>query len=864
MAGLNIKLKDTQWIARKRIEASKPISPTGSAKWDTIYYWGTVRGAGLWQESNDNAILNDRGVQQIASPTQKGRTATQWRAAPSYVADRLWQWTYSWDNRYNQITRPTKLGIEDQIKQNNQGIINPQTPTDIPGIETPTTPTDEMYQGAFGVKKPTKGENMLAEAQAKKLEQEQKLRDEQNNLSIIEQTEYLKKSKEQQDYMEQQRALQEEQEKINEEQTKVQEDAQLKEASDSISRIRQNLGFIGGSNSVSQQALDSAGRQISNMSKMYADMKQLNELGGRARGVQSESIKNNFNRDMKLLQDDLDTKVDKVIQGAFNGIAAADMSGKLDTIEEVNAMRLKVLNAIDLDVAAVTKGEIQRREMLLWEYTQLLADEKERIKLSNTVNPEMSAMRGYYVDGNGEAFVDASTGLPIPMPVEAPYPPQFLKETGQLLTFWYDENWQIVANVQQVVDMPTQASDKTIKITNADWVEETYQFNVATGKYDIPVGNAQTLPWDTPMINAINQAVLNIKTGAQCGKFVNDVLQNAGYERLIGDSYESKVKAIQTIGEATQESDIWVGSMFTYAVDGSTNWHIGLVTGINGDGTINVMDYNYNGDEWQRVESVNIAEIMNRGGYVSKPIITWQTQGDTQQFSEAQVRQFKSYNGNSIPEEYKTAQQKQKFLDNYSQREQQNPTNLNKEDRVEVQKTIDNLATDPSYKAYETIKSKINSFTKIVTALENGTATAQDKQAFISDFAKVLDPTSVVREGEYAIAANYSQSKIDKMKQEVYNFFNTGWPLSDDAALLLSKGLARQYDSLWQAHDDAIDAKLKWVNYTLQKEIPVEALQTSYSHKKVNPLQENTTSQWDTTQTWANQAETVDPLGINW
>lgn len=121
-------------------------------------------------------------------------------------------------------------------------------------------------------------------------------------------------------------------------------------------------------------------------------MKHLSELSGRARGNQSEALKKQFDWDLKLLQDDLDSKVDKTIQQAFDGITAADMAGQLDTFEEVNAMRLKVLNALDADVAAITKGEIQRRQSLLDQYTDLLKDEKERIEKSNTVNADMSAM----------------------------------------------------------------------------------------------------------------------------------------------------------------------------------------------------------------------------------------------------------------------------------------------------------------------------------------------------------------------------------------------------------------------------------------------------------------------------------------
>ena len=548
---LNIKLKDTQGIAKNRLAQQEAAKPNPVR--DTIMYGGTVRGSrasmdgkSVYELSNKNAILNDRWVQQIASPTQMWRTATQWRKNPSFVADRPQKGTYTWDGRYKQITSPWQFDIQWQIRAQNQGIINP--PTDIQTPETPTS-LDEMYQGAMWVRKPTKADGIRAELEAKKLEQEQKLQAEKDNLSIIEQTEYLKKTKEQEDYMKQQRALQEEQDRISEEQIKVNEDRQLKDASDSISRLRQNLGFLWGSNSVSQQALDSAGRQLSNMTSFYADLKYLNELGGRARSNQYESVKNNFNRDMKLLQDDLDSKVDKVIQSAFNGITAADISGQMDTVEEVNQMRMRILDSIDQDVASVTRGEIQKRQMLLEQYTQLLEDEKERVTLSNTVNTELSAVRGYYVDGNGEAFIDAETMLPIKVPKEPPMPPQYIKETGQLLTFSYDENGNIVGNMQQVVDVP-QFSDKTIKVTNVNWEEETYQFNVATGKYDIPVGSQQAnQQWqtilnepivDTGIISFYGSPVKLKQSVASMLEQANGNLQQQGITLQIADNYMSE------------------------------------------------------------------------------------------------------------------------------------------------------------------------------------------------------------------------------------------------------------------------------------------------------------------------------------
>lgn len=519
---LNIKLKDTQGISNRKflptvtIKGGKDVSAPVQEKTltpaqeATLYYWGTVRGSGnetASARSNYNSSRMDRGVKQMTPWWYTTATPKDKREdfKPFILSSEGKDYVNSWEQSNKQRQNNKPLSITDQIKKNNAGII---------GAEPPVAPTeqwdvgnipeakwlDDMYTGVFGTRKPTKNESMLAAIEEKKREQEDRLQAEKDNLSIIEQAEYLKKQKEQRQYLQEQENIRREQERIAEEQIGIQEEQQFKEASDSISRLRQNLGFLWGSNSVSQQALDSAGRQIASANTLYAEMKHLSELSGRARGNQSEALKKQFDWDLKLLQDDLDSKVDKTIQQAFDGITAADMAGQLDTVEEVNAMRLKVLNALDADVAAITKGEIQRRQSLLDQYTDLLKDEKERIEKSNTVNADMSAMMWYYVDGNGQPFIDAN-GAMIPTPIDPPFPPQFLKETGQLLTFWYDEAGNVVANIQQLIDMPTPASDKTVTIQDENGNNVTYQFNEQTGKYDIRVGNQQTWQadaWVTP------------------------------------------------------------------------------------------------------------------------------------------------------------------------------------------------------------------------------------------------------------------------------------------------------------------------------------------------------------------------------
>ena len=49
---------------------------------------------------------------------------------------------------------------------------------------------------------------------------------------------------------------------------------------------------------------------------------------------------------------------------------------------------------------------------------------------------------------------------------------------------------------------------------------------------------------------------------------------------------------------------------------------------------------------------------------------------------------------------------------------------------------------------------------------------SSQKQGIISDYAKALDPDSVVREGEYATVARYAQNLGEKVLSEIKQAFS--------------------------------------------------------------------------------------------
>ena len=54
-----------------------------------------------------------------------------------------------------------------------------------------------------------------------------------------------------------------------------------------------------------------------------------------------------FARGMVIHNDELDSKVNKTLQNAFNTVTAADMKGQLDTIPEIEAFQQKLYAQLD-------------------------------------------------------------------------------------------------------------------------------------------------------------------------------------------------------------------------------------------------------------------------------------------------------------------------------------------------------------------------------------------------------------------------------------------------------------------------------------------------------------------------------------
>lgn len=375
------------------------------------------------------------------------------------------------------------------------------------------------------------------------------------------------------------------------------------------------------------------------------------------------------------------------------------------------------------------------------------------------------------------------------------------------------------------------------------------------GLYDVLTGNTWSgikTQWGVDLNQALAVALEKCSSWAQCGKFVNDILEASWAPRLIGNEYETKVKAIQTIWEATTMEDVGAGSIFAYPIKWSPYWHIGIVTAVNQDWTINIIDYNYKNDEQKRERlNVNPWEILGLWGVLSRPIIREDTvqieapQQQQSQYTQQQKNVLDKLVGKSITSQDRLSLWAVWLTDidiaNYESSSNRPLTKDEKKDLLSIQ---DDLKTDPRRKEYLTLQSKIKTLDWIKSRLNTWKATAQDKQQLISDFAKVLDPTSVVREWEYALAAKYWQSKVNKTIQDISNWYSTNWPISDDSAKVLAEAVWLRFESTQSSNDEAVQEQLKRAEIFLWRPVKPEELWVTINKQQTNNTIQQTTNSW--------------------
>lgn len=424
---------------------------------------------------------------------------------------------------------------------------------------------------------------------------------------------------------------------INRESSLIQAEQTIRNAEESYNNLKQNWQYLGNlwMPGVSSTKIQAIGDAITEAKTTLWEVKRLTQLSLDAQEKQWEGQVLQYNQQIDNLMYDLKWKVWDEITKALSKYTTAELEGKLDTIDGITAFRKELLDDLDNNLSGLTSASLNQMQWINQQYQDIANRMYEYSQNANKVNAEMSSVKGYYVDGNGNPILN-NQGQPIQVPQNAPMEPVFDKETGKLITFGLDENGNIVASVQQVYQGDATNMQSTIVslleqgvsvqdilkyVPNADLKTVTELSKVVNQVYG---EDGRSLLWDGWKYTAIDESALKsgydnflakyttkndkwqriLKSkdiiGGQCWHFVNNYLQSLGITRLFTDPITEKTKNINS-------NEAKVGSVVIMNSPTSPEYgHVGIVTAVGNDWTLTILQSNKWWEEKVFVSKKNI------------------------------------------------------------------------------------------------------------------------------------------------------------------------------------------------------------------------------------------------------------------
>ena len=394
-----------------------------------------------------------------------------------------------------------------------------------------------------------------------------------------------------------------------------------------------------------------------------------------------------------------------------------------------------------------------------------------------------------------------------------------------------------------------------------DVVDESVLMNQPWGFYTDASWNL-VKTWNNLWKFLLESKNLNGKTGWQCGKFVNDYLQYIGMtwatNRYYDDNLSTKFNSVNSY-----DPKVWTVAVFDYnhkSSDGINHGHVGIVTKVTDDG-IWVRDSNYSSDE--KIKTRFIAKDSaewndNLKGFFdpSKPPLGSSTTTTSTTTTLSDVDNAKKQNYLEEARRWKlTATETKNIWDLAAEQwwDEEWRDALNQglkidltEAQIKRKDTADNRFYGNSIvKDFEDASVQINN---LINSL-NANNWAWDL-AWIFQFMKVLDPSSVVREQEFKnAAASAWYAKPNALWQK---YVKHGW----DGTWLneaqrgnfaqLAKELIKWQAEMYNFKYDALKKEYKdaWIDES--------ALPENFANYILNKLDGANWTTVSTTTTWNN------------
>ena len=275
---------------------------------------------------------------------------------------------------------------------------------------------------------------------------------------------------------------------INRESSIIQAEQTLRNAEESYNNLKQNWQYLGnmwmpGTSATKIQAIGDA---ISEAKTQLGEVKRLTQLSLDAQQKNWDWQVLQYNQQIDNLMYDLKWKVWDEITWALSKYTTAELEWKLDTIDGITAFRKELLDDLDKNLSWLTSASLTQMQWINQQYQDIANKMYEYSQNANVVNPEMSSIKWFYVDGNGNPILNDKWEI-IQVPPTAPLEPVFDKETWKLITFATDENWNIVASVQQLWNSNTESPQGTIAQLLQEW------YTVADIMANVPWADADTI-----------------------------------------------------------------------------------------------------------------------------------------------------------------------------------------------------------------------------------------------------------------------------------------------------------------------------------------------------------------------------------
>lgn len=162
-----------------------------------------------------------------------------------------------------------------------------------------------------------------------------------------------------------------------------------------------------------------------------------------------------------------------------------------------------------------------------------------------------------------------------------------------------------------------------------------------------------------------------------------------------------------------------------------------------------------------------------------------------------------------------------------------------------VQKRVDSYSDDYSKNANVVSAFKFAPLLRQYDKVKVSDLSSSQRQGIISDYAKALDPDSVVREWEYATVAKYSSSWGEKTLSEINQFLSWNGTLSDasaqkviDAIKSRGKNYVEQEKNIRNQYIEKINRATGYKDWDTQLVYPDYSTPTTQSNSKLSALSE--------------------------